>query len=175
MPSHRHAMEFGYEEEEEEEIRPMEPGILRPSKWITVFKKPDRQSLFPFLFGVEIELLLVSNEDCSDWNEAVNRLSSALTALDMTNRIHVDDTAPAKYDMWLIMKEGSIKWKGKQNRWGVELVSPITTHTTSPRLWGTSFQTVWQGIISIKNSRSSSPSRVARTCTSPYRWDSLKE
>ena len=147
MPSHHHAMEYGYEEEEEDSIGPMEPGILRPSQRITVFKRPDRQSLFPFLFGVEIELVLIPHEECSSWDEAVNRLSSALTALNVTNRIHHSDSAPTKYDMWLIMKDGSIKWKGEgKNVWGVELVSPITAHTTSPRLWGSGFQTVWQGI-----------------------------
>ncbi|CAF9908101.1 MAG: hypothetical protein HETSPECPRED_007985 [Heterodermia speciosa] len=141
-------MEYGYDSEEEEEdsIWPIKSETLRPSQRITVFRKPSRQSLFPFLFGVEVEVVLIPRESCSTWNEVVDRLSSVLTDLNVPNRIHDADEKPAKYDKWLTTKDGSIGWRGQQNRWGVELVSPITTHSTSPRVWGTGFQTVWQGI-----------------------------
>lgn len=108
----------------------------------------------PFLFGVELELLLTrkpqaKGEPWTDWSDAADSLSKLLQQNSIPNEVFSGDVAGTpNYKLWNLVMDGSIgRADPKLQKWGVELVSNIRFDTKKSD-WAREQKKVWHTVES---------------------------
>ncbi|EMD85886.1 hypothetical protein COCC4DRAFT_155019 [Bipolaris maydis ATCC 48331] len=118
-------------------------------------------------FGAELEVVTGSRANAHmEWYLTANELSKELRSVQVKNHVNTDHNKDAEdYSEWSIIQEVTITNQMMQNKWGMELVSPILDFQDQ-RTWHWHMDAVWW-VLSAKFSTSSTPQCSTHVHISP--------
>ncbi|KAF4635696.1 hypothetical protein G7Y89_g2385 [Cudoniella acicularis] len=95
-------------------------------------------------FGAELEVVTGSrSQSQKDWQAVATLLSQELAAAGIKNHVNAEHKDKGEsYQEWSLVQEVTIADQKKQNRWGMELVSPILDFQ-QPEIWNSHLDNVW--------------------------------
>lgn len=95
-------------------------------------------------FGAELEVVTGSKANSHmEWHLTAQELSKELTNIGVKNHVNKDHNKDAEdYTEWSLIQEVTITNQMMQNKWGIELVSPICDFQR-PDIWQAHLRGIW--------------------------------